>query len=1046
LIIVAVVLSALVTMLLVALFIATVGPVSRRFRIVRTSTPASSVQSAPGISLRDEVDELAQFLAAWQRVTVDRLSGRVEQSEVLDKGLLAHVAKLLGAERIVISLLDPSGLRVVDGHPDVEESVVVGDSPSRRAVHSGQIFIGDLNDDAWGPDTVAYRELTGAGPVMAIPMVSGGESIGAVMVLRSAGEITFTRVESDRARILVPPLAGAVRLSSLSDQLRSDNLAADVERTRLSNSLRMLLESAGEGIYGIDADGRCTFMNTAAAGALGVDVSDVMGELTHPLFHHNRSDGSVIAFTDSPIYKAMHGGGSCRVATEVMWRSDDSSFPAEYSAFPIVDEAAVTGEATGAVITFNDITERKRIEDDLAVAHAQAMEASRLKSEFLANMSHEIRTPMNGVIGMTGLLFTTSLNGEQREYAEAISQSAESLLTVINDILDFSKIEAGKIDIEVIDFDLRVVVEEAAKVVAPKADEKDLELAVMVDPQMSMRVRGDPGRIRQILINMLGNAVKFTDVGEVILRVRKESEQGTALGVRFEIIDTGIGIDATQQARLFESFIQADASTTRRFGGTGLGLAICKKLVERMGGQVGVESAAGKGSTFWFTLTLETSARSHGKAAPSRAALQDVRVLVVDDNSTNRVILEQNLRVWGARSASFESGPDALAGFRYAVEAGDPYRLAILDYQMPGMDGIDLTRAIRRDPVYDSVGLILLTSSSRPGDTEVAEAAGINAFLTKPARIANLYDCLATLLVRTDDEIGDPVITESLRYSFTEVAPEMRSRILVVDDNPVNQRVAVRMLEKMGHRVDIADNGIGALAALVRVRYDAVLMDCQMPEMDGFEATREIRRREGSDRHTVIIAMTAGAMTGDQDKCLAAGMDAYLSKPVKADVLASMVDLWAGSKSHHEQAEAQDQPSGGLLDQTYVAGLRELGTDEFDKLIRLFLKDGQQRVDGLRAAQTAGDRAAMVKLAHSLKGSASSFGAGTLAARCGELQARARAADAADDARMIDCVDAEFVLASAALRAELEPETVVVHSNGAQANGPRANGANAPGQ
>ncbi|MFZ0128641.1 MAG: response regulator [Candidatus Dormiibacterota bacterium] len=1030
-ILVAVLVSVLATVVCGVLLVGAIGLISRRFRVVRTSTMVATTSASAGITLRDEVDELAQFLAAWQRVTVDRLSGRVEQSEVLDKGLLAHVAKLLGAERIVISLLDPSGLRIVDGHPAVEESVVAGDSPSRRAVHTGQIFIGDLHSESWGKDTIAYRDLTGAGPVMAIPMVSGGESIGAVMVLRSSGETHFTRVESDRARILVPPLAGAVGLSSLSDQLRSDNLAADVERTRLSNSLRMLLESAGEGIYGIDADGRCTFMNTAASGALGVDISKVMGELTHPLFHHNRADGSAIAFTDSPIYKAMHGGGSCRVATEVMWRSDGNSFPAEYSAFPIVDEAAVTGEATGAVITFNDITERKRTEDDLAVAHAQAMEASRLKSEFLANMSHEIRTPMNGVIGMTGLLFTTTMNAEQREYAEAISQSAESLLTVINDILDFSKIEAGKIDIEVIDFDLRMVVEEAAKLIAPKADAKDLELAVMVDPQMSMRVRGDPGRIRQILINMLGNAVKFTDTGEVILRVRKEAERGKAIDLRFEVTDTGIGIDAAQQRRLFESFIQADASTTRRFGGTGLGLAICKKLVERMGGEVGVVSEAGKGSTFWFTLTLEAGARAQERPAPSRAALQDIRVLVVDDNKTNRVILEQNLRVWGARSASFESGADALAGLRHAVEAGDPYRLAILDYQMPQMDGIELAMRIGRDPAINGVGLILLTSSSGPGDTQAAADAGVRAFLTKPARITDLYECLATLLAPPDPEAAGRVITDSIRYSFTEVSSASRARLLVVDDNPVNQRVAVRMLEKMGHVVDIADNGIGALAALGRVKYDAVLMDCQMPEMDGFEATREIRRREASDRHTVIIAMTAGAMAGDQDKCLAAGMDAYLSKPVKADKLAAMVTLWTDPDTHRDQTPFTSDALPGLLDQTYVTGLRELGTEEFDKLVRLFLRDGQTRVDNLRVAQANGDTTAMVKLAHSLKGSASSFGAGALAARCGELQARARAGDAGEDARMIDSVDAEFVLASAALRDELMPGPAGALNSGA---------------
>ena len=725
-IIAAVLISALATMLCVGIFLATIGPVSRRFRIVRASSPNPSLQAPPGITLRDEVDELAQFLAAWQRVTVDRLSGRVEQSEVLDKGLLAHVAKLLGAERIVISLLDPSGLRIVDGHPGIEELVVVGDSPSRRAVHTGQIFIGDLQSDLWGQDTIAYRDGTGTGPVMAIPMVSGGESIGAVMVLRSVGETQFTRVESDRARILVPPLAGAVGLSSLSDQLRSDNIAADVERTRLSNSLRMLLEFAGEGIYGIDADGRCTFMNTAAAGALGVDISNVMGELTHPRFHHNRADGSVIAFIDSPIYKAMHGGGSCRVATEVMWRSDGSSFPAEYSAFPIVDEAAVTGEATGAVITFNDITERKRIEDDLAVAHAQAMEASRLKSEFLANMSHEIRTPMNGVIGMTGLLFTTTMNAEQREYAEAISQSAESLLTVINDILDFSKIEAGKIDIEVIDFDLRVVVEEAAKLVAPKADEKDLELAVMVDPQMPTRVRGDPGRIRQILINMLGQC------GEV-----HRHRRGHPAGPQ--------GVGARDRRSAFDSRSPTPASASTLRSRRGSSRASSRRTRRRHAASAGRDSAwrsARSSSSGW-------AARSAWRARPGRAAPSGSR-------SPSKPRRERSGRP--APSQACAAGRSRPRRRRQQHESGHPraeppsvgrairelrerprmpcrdsdmrsrraipYRLAILDYQMPGMDGIDLARAIRRDPAITGVGLILLTSSSRPGDTQIAEQAG----------------------------------------------------------------------------------------------------------------------------------------------------------------------------------------------------------------------------------------------------------------------------------------------------------------------------------
>jgi two-component system sensor histidine kinase/response regulator len=961
---------------------------------------------------RSEIDELAQFLASWQRVTVERLSGRVELSEVLDEGILAHVARLVGSERLLVSLVEPDGLRVVDGYPAIDAGILIGDSPGKRAVDSGEVFIGDLNEESWGTSTKDWRDLHGSGPVMAVPMVSGGETTGAITVARTKGQPAFTWSEAGRALILVPPLAGAVRISSLSDQLRSVNQAAEDETLRLSTSLRLLMESAGEGIYGIDADGRCSFMNTAAAATLGVNANEVVGQVMHPIFHHTRADGTTYKFDEGPIYSVLRGGGSCRVATEMMSRADGTTFAAEYSAFPIADGASVSG----AVITFNDITDRKLIESDLAAAHAQAMEGSRLKSEFLANMSHEIRTPMNGIIGMTGLLFTTDLNAEQREYSQAISESAEALLSLINDILDFSKIEAGKVDIEEIDFDLRFVVEDAAKLVAHRTDEKGLELAVMVDPQLSSAVRGDPGRIRQVLINMLGNAVKFTDAGEIILKVDVTEERVDALAVRIEVNDTGIGIEPLNLERLFESFTQADASTTRRFGGTGLGLAICKQLVELMGGQVGVSSEMGKGSTFWFTLSFPKALSHPVRSVAPLRALAGVRVLVVDDHKTNRVVLEQNLRVWGARPECFSSGPEAIAGMLGADAGLDPFRLAILDHQMPGMDGIEVASRIRDDSNLASTPLILLTSSAGPGAAATARDAGIDAFLAKPVRISQLYECLATLLTPGSGENPSPMLT---RYTLPETSLESRGRILVVDDNPVNQRVAVRMLEKMGHDVAVADNGAIALERIANDRYDAVLMDCQMPVMDGFEATRAIRIQEGADRHTPVIAMTAGAMMGDESKCLDAGMDAYLSKPIKADGLATMVERWTMLGTHTRSGRRFDKAESGPLDSALIAGLRELGVEEFGKLVALFLKDGAGRVAALRSAEAVGDGSAIEKLAHSLKGSAATFGAGSLAQRCDELQVLASSGDLAESARLIDSVDAGFLKASQALREEL---------------------------
>ena len=995
----------------------TLRPMRRLFDTARTLAAGEQVE-IPDLQRRDEVGELAQSLAAWQGVMAERLtiaramsdvSGRVEMSEVLDPGLLARLRELLGGDQVVLSLNEAAGLTVIAGDPAVNEGEVSEASPGVVAVRTGELFMGDLNAQDWGETIHGWAERDGLGQVMAIPMISGGETIGAITVARTVGRAGFAMAEVDRARVLVPPLAGAVRISRLFAQLTASN----EELERAEAQTRLLLESAGEGIYGIDSDYCFTFINSAATRMLGFEPAQLLGENAHQLVHHTR-DGSPYPLADCPIYGGLRSGAGCRVDSEVMWRGDGSSFPAEYSAFPIVHDGAVTG----MVVTFNDITERKRTEAELNAAHAQAMEASRLKSEFLANMSHEIRTPMNGVIGMTGLLLDTPLSPEQREYAEAINRSAESLLTVINDILDFSKIEAGKLDIEVIDFDLRTLVEDAAELIAPSADEKGLELAVMVHPDAPIAVRGDPVRVRQVLVNLLSNAVKFTEAGEVVLRVRlAESSEDTEV-VRFVVTDTGIGIPVDQQQRLFESFTQADASTTRTFGGTGLGLAICRQLTERMGGEIGVESEVGKGSSFWFTCPLEKAEQVPAVPGKGKAALRGLRVLLVDDNETNRVILEQNLKAWAMLPWASARASEGLTELARAAAAGKPHELAILDYHLPEMNGIELARAIRADPAIAGTRLVLLTSSARGGDARIAREAGIEAFLTKPVRVSALYDCLATIMGRpASDARVAPLVTQ---YTLRAASGASRAHLLVVDDNPVNQRVAVKMLENMGHRVDVAGNGIEAVEAVSRVAYAAVLMDCQMPQMDGFEATMEIRRLEPAGRHIPIIAMTAGAMAGDKEKCLAAGMDAYLSKPVKAEALADLLALWIPSPGSADQVDTEGDPQLAILDERTLEQLRELGTAEFEDLVRLFLKDGAARVAAMYEAASKADTHAIAELAHSLKGSGATLGAVALAEGCAQLQAVASSEDLAAANRLVDAVGAEFERVGTSLRREIE--------------------------
>jgi two-component system sensor histidine kinase/response regulator len=783
---------------------------------------------------------------------------------------------------------------------------------------------------------------------------------------------------------------------------------------------RDLFENANDLIQSLAPDGTFLFVNHAWRKAMGYSKAEIAELSMFDIIHPDSR-----AHCHALFHKVMRGEEVTNAEAEFITKDGHS----------IIVEGNINcrfknGKPVATRAIFRDVTERKQLERDLITAREAAISASQTKSAFLANMSHEIRTPMNGILGMTGLLLKTEMNAEQRKMAETVQFSANALLTLINDILDFSKIESGKLILETVEFELHPVIESVVDLLAEEAQKKRIELASFIHQDVPEKLRGDPARIRQILTNLVGNAIKFTEIGEVVVRVTWENSTNQHIHLRFAVTDTGIGIAKQTQAHLFQAFSQADTSTTRRYGGTGLGLAISRQLVELMKGEIGVESIEGKGSTFWFRVPFDIQTTQPLQLVPQQSSLQSARLLIVDDNETNRTILGHYITSWGMRYSSAESGAQALTMLREAIADHDPYNLAVVDMQMPEMDGLMLAEKIKADALTGTTRLIIMTSLGRREDEATSKKASIEAFINKPIKQSELFDCLAVVVSGVQDKGLEQreqfLIQQSAKAVLSNRKAQKQARILIAEDNIVNRQVALLQLQSLGYTVDTVANGLQVLEALSVTDYDAVLMDCQMPEMDGYEATAEIRRREGEDRHTPVIALTANALQGDQEKCLAAGMDDYLSKPVKAEALETILEKWIKDKTSAQResatVEAEAKDLTNVLDINVLAKLRKaLGTKKKDfiaNLIDLFIADAQLRLEALGEAISGNDTTALRQIAHALKGSCANLGAKRMSGLCEILEEKGLANSLDGAGAFVEHLEEEFVRVKQALELE----------------------------
>jgi PAS domain S-box-containing protein len=945
------------------------------------------------------------------------------------------------AQGISLNVTDRAGTSLTAG--GTHGLVSLASDPRVKAALAGRSgllsYAPLLADGRRGPEEMsAYAPVPGIGWTVTASINRG---------VALAGLVRLRDTVIGIAALLVLILLFTIRIVARSDRRRRDS---ELQARGRERELARVVQSSHEAFMSTDGSGTITAWSSQAENLFGWAAPDALGrKLSATVIPEPERERFVAEFARYRAGEASELFGTRIEATAL--HKDGHQIPVEVSSWTQED-----GEGLSAFA--HDITERVTVQAELQHARDEAMQASRLKSEFLANMSHEIRTPMNGVVGMSTLLLRTKLDETQRDYAETACSSAEALLTVIDDILDFSKIEAGKLDVESVPFDLRSVVEESAALLAARAQQNGLELTCRVDPALPDVLEGDPGRLRQVLLNLLGNAVKFTSAGEVNLsaRVIEANPDGVAT-VELEVSDSGIGMTPASLEHLFDAFTQADSSTSRRYGGTGLGLAISRQLVELMGGTLNVTSAPGEGSTFTALIPFPLGPAAGRSDQPD---LVGVRALIVDDNRTNQRVLQEMVAEWGCTSVMTDGAKKACALLRKAIAQRHPFDVVLLDLNMPDIDGYGFAQMVRADPALAHTPMVMLTSSAQRGEAESAQQAGIVAYLTKPVRSSRLRAALHTALTPAavstantppsqpsappQGAVSLVVTVNESRHAASEaeaaaVGPALTPQsVLVVEDHPTNRKVLTVMLLSLGYRVDIAENGLAALEAVGRNDYAAVLMDCQMPVMDGYEATELLRKREGSERHTCVIAVTASAMASERDRCTAAGMDDCLVKPHSVESLAALLERWVPGgattadpvgltlSAPNDQAGAVGDGGIGsypgtapVLDPRIVARLERLslaaGEDLIAQLGSVFLADADTRMHAVRDALVGDDAATIVRTAHAMIGASGNIGASALAGLWATLETDSAAGNLSSCSAQLDLLDAELLRVRSAL-------------------------------